>query len=143
MNETDKTVIMVGAIDPQYLDKDVQAYCDEHDLKLVRDRDDLLLLDIDTPLQRETYLEAGADLSFPIVDWFETASIHGNLHVYIKLPEPQPILTRLEWQHKMGSDPNRGFLDKQRVMQGVSVADSNVLFEIPEEFERVQKFLAD
>lgn len=134
---------VVVSVDAQYLDKDVQLYCDENGLELFRDHDDLLLLDIDNLEQEAIYRKARADTSLNITGWLETVSVHGKMHVYAKLRDTAPITQRLTWQRWLGSDPIRGYLDEQRIKQGISVADSNVLFETPEECKRVLEFLED
>lgn len=117
---------------------------------VVPSRRDFLALDIDDcsalgPTEANRRIarvrQSPGDLGSFLGKTLQLDSRSGGYHVYIKLTKRLTDLERLVWQAALGSDPLKELLSARRRAEGI--APFSVMFESPENYEKVMEFLGN
>ncbi len=114
---------------------------------IIEARADTLQLDLDSPepTKSEKYLQVMTTLEglglLSEIDDLDTRSPGGNTHRYIRLSRRVPISQRIALQAALGSDPVRETLAVMATLGLRPQRPELVLFETPDETERVKVWL--
>lgn len=126
----------------EYNQRDVwQQAKDRGGLIVVVDSNDHLQLDFDRPIttQDDEVFELFKKMTELVIDHLDTRSQNGNTHRYIRLSKPVYQKDRLLLQAALGSDGKREIISLCRIPSGLEPI--GCLFETPEEYIRVKKYL--
>jgi hypothetical protein len=113
-------------------------------LKMVKSNDKLLLCDLDSDAHMEVFNRSYAIITESeknklLAGFICTTSIRGRKHAYVKLRKPLGLVERIGLQAVLGSDAKREALSVLEWLKGYE--EPTVLFETPEEYERVMTFI--